>query len=201
MRDRCGIPQGPILFGTLLHRAVVRYEWLRSGEVYARRWLFADSGQPLSEGRVRTGDLGPRPHRQCPGREHVNFSGKGCDHSGSSRAAFKCSSHSELHRPHTTATARATSAETFSDRAATGYGSDGCSRYMQPGRPTSHQTPRQPARTWHRMSSAGARRCKRGHPSGALILKPCKFAVQPTCDRRATADRQGAWSMYTRSGA
>jgi len=32
-------------FSTLLHRPVVRYEWLRSGEVYARRWLFADSGQ------------------------------------------------------------------------------------------------------------------------------------------------------------
>jgi hypothetical protein len=46
-----------------------------------------------------------------------------------------------------------------------------------------------------------AQRCKRGHPSGALILKPCKFAVQPVCDRRATADRQGARHMYTRSRA
>jgi hypothetical protein len=46
-------------FGTLLHRPVVRYEWLRSGEVYAWRWLFADSGQPLGEGRIRTGGLGP----------------------------------------------------------------------------------------------------------------------------------------------
>jgi hypothetical protein len=56
-------------------------------------------------------------------------------------------------------------------------------------------------RNAHRMSSAGAQRCKRGHPSGALILKPCKFAVQPVCDRRATADRQGARHMYTRSRA
>ena len=41
------------------------------------------------------------------------------------RAASKCSSHSELHRPHATATALAVSAETFSDRAATSYGSEG----------------------------------------------------------------------------
>ena len=34
------------------------------------------------------------------------------------RAAPKCSSHSELHRPHAPATALAASAETFSDRAA-----------------------------------------------------------------------------------
>jgi hypothetical protein len=40
-----------------------------------------------------------------------------------------------------------------------------------------------------------------GHPSGALILKPCKFAVQPGCDRRTTADREGARRMYTRSRA
>jgi hypothetical protein len=46
-------------FGTLLRRPVVRHEWLRYGEVYAHRWLFADSGQPLCEGRIRTGDLGP----------------------------------------------------------------------------------------------------------------------------------------------
>ena len=26
-----------------------------------------------------------------------------------------------------------------------------------------------------------------GYPSGALILKPCKFAVKPVRDRRATA--------------
>ena len=45
-------------FGALLHRPMVRYEWLRSGEVYAHRWLFADSGQPLGEGRIRTGGLG-----------------------------------------------------------------------------------------------------------------------------------------------
>jgi hypothetical protein len=30
--------------------------------------------------------------------------------------------------------------------------------------------------------------CKRGHPSGAPILKPCKFAVTPVCDRRTTAE-------------
>ena len=37
----------------------------------------------------------------------------------------KCSSHSALHRSHATATALAASAETFSDRAATSYGSEG----------------------------------------------------------------------------
>jgi hypothetical protein len=47
--------------------------------------------------------------------------------SGASRAAFKCSSHSELCRPHATVTALAASAETFSDRAATSYGSEGSS--------------------------------------------------------------------------
>ena len=44
---------------------------------------------------------------------------------GSSRAAFKCSSHSELHRPQATATALATSAETFRGHAATSYGLEG----------------------------------------------------------------------------
>jgi hypothetical protein len=47
------------------------------------------------------------------------------DHEQSSRAAFKCSSHSDLHRPHATVTALAASSETFSDRAATSYGSSG----------------------------------------------------------------------------
>jgi hypothetical protein len=37
----------------------------------------------------------------------------------------KCSSHSELHRPHATATAPTASAETSSDRTATSYGLDG----------------------------------------------------------------------------
>jgi hypothetical protein len=37
-------------------------------------------------------------------------------------AAFKCSSHSALYRPHATATALAASPEAFSDRAATIYG-------------------------------------------------------------------------------
>ena len=32
------------------------------------------------------------------------------------------------------------------------------------------------------------RRCKRGHSSSAPILKPCKFAVKPVCDGRATAN-------------
>jgi hypothetical protein len=36
----------------------------------------------------------------------------------------KCSSCSALHRSHATATALAASAETFSDRAATSYGSE-----------------------------------------------------------------------------
>jgi hypothetical protein len=39
--------------------------------------------------------------------------------------SMKCSSHSALYPPHATATALATSPETFSDRAATGYGSEG----------------------------------------------------------------------------
>jgi hypothetical protein len=50
-------------FLDILARPVVRYEWLREGEVYARRWLFADSGHPLAEGRVRTGELGPPDRR------------------------------------------------------------------------------------------------------------------------------------------
>jgi hypothetical protein len=45
-------------FETLLRRPIVRHEWLRSGGIYARRWLFADTGQGLVEGRVRTGELG-----------------------------------------------------------------------------------------------------------------------------------------------
>jgi hypothetical protein len=46
-------------FEALLRRPIVRYEWLRAGEVYAKRWLFADCGQPLVEVRIRTNDLGP----------------------------------------------------------------------------------------------------------------------------------------------
>jgi hypothetical protein len=54
----------------------------------------------------------------------------------------------------------------------------------------------------HRPSNGG-RLCKRGHPSGAPILKPCEFAVKPsvtagrprtvkvpgTCTREAGLDR------------
>lgn len=47
----------------ILRRPIVRCEWLRAGRVYARRWLFADSGHGLSEGRVRTGELGPPDRR------------------------------------------------------------------------------------------------------------------------------------------
>ncbi len=43
-------------------------------------------------------------------------------------------------------------------------------------------------RTQRRQTNAGTRRFKRGHPSGALILKPCKFAVKPGYDRGTTAD-------------
>jgi hypothetical protein len=50
-------------FLDILRRPIVRYEWLRAGRVYARRWLFADSGHGLSEGRVRTGELGPPDRR------------------------------------------------------------------------------------------------------------------------------------------
>jgi hypothetical protein len=55
------------------------------------------------------------------------------------RAASKCSSHSELHRPHATATALAASAETFSDRAATSYGSEGWGFESLRARPMSPQ--------------------------------------------------------------
>lgn len=55
--------------------------------------------------------------------------------------------------------------------------------------------------TQHHRSSDGGRLCKRGHPSGAPILKPCEFAAKPVRDRRATANRQGARHMYTRSQA
>jgi hypothetical protein len=45
-------------FETIWRRPVVRYEWLRSGEVCAHRFLFADTGEGLCEGRVRTAALG-----------------------------------------------------------------------------------------------------------------------------------------------
>jgi hypothetical protein len=44
-------------FETIWRRPVVRYEWLRRGQVYADRYLFADTGQSLCEGRVRTANL------------------------------------------------------------------------------------------------------------------------------------------------
>jgi hypothetical protein len=47
----------------ILQRPIVRYEWLRAGRVYARRWLFADSGHGLAEGHARTGELGPPDRR------------------------------------------------------------------------------------------------------------------------------------------
>src|ERR1700742_4677874 len=50
-------------FRDILQRSIVRYEWLREGTVYAQRWLFADSGHGLVEGRVRTGELGPPDRR------------------------------------------------------------------------------------------------------------------------------------------
>jgi hypothetical protein len=50
-------------FRGILQRPIVRYEWLREGKVYAQRWLFADSGHSLVEGRVRTGALGPPDRR------------------------------------------------------------------------------------------------------------------------------------------
>lgn len=50
-------------FRDILQRPIVRYEWLREGTVYAQRWLFADSGHSLVEGRVRTGELGPPDRR------------------------------------------------------------------------------------------------------------------------------------------
>jgi hypothetical protein len=46
-------------FEAIMQLPIVRHEWRRSGEVYAHRYLFADSGQGLSEGRIRTRELGP----------------------------------------------------------------------------------------------------------------------------------------------
>ena len=55
----------------------------------------------------------------------------------------------------------------------------------------------------------GVRCCKRGHPSGALILKPCEFTVKgapfgrvydgasTTLERRS---RQGLTGTYRRDG-
>lgn len=45
-------------FETIWRRPVVRYDWLRFRQVYAHRFLFADTGQGLIEGRVRTAALG-----------------------------------------------------------------------------------------------------------------------------------------------
>ncbi|GAA1633344.1 hypothetical protein GCM10009733_032880 [Nonomuraea maheshkhaliensis] len=45
-------------FDAIWRRPVVRYDWLRSGQVYAHRFLFADTGQGLIEGKVRTAALG-----------------------------------------------------------------------------------------------------------------------------------------------
>ena len=36
-------------------------------------------------------------------------------------------------------------------------------------------------------------------PPVPLIVKPCKFAVKPGCNRRTTAGGKGARHMYTRS--
>jgi hypothetical protein len=79
----------------------------------------------------------------------------------------------------------------FIDRHATSYGSDGGSRRAGPRRrPGSHRTQWRPAPTRRRRSSAGGWLCKRGYPSGAPILKPCKFPVMPdTCPGRPTARR------------
>jgi hypothetical protein len=79
---------------------------------------------------------GPDRHRRPAGRWPRPSAGR--DQlltratSGSSRAAFKCSSHSTRRRPHATATALAASTETFSDRAATGYGIDDLEVAAQP---------------------------------------------------------------------
>ncbi len=56
-------------------------------------------------------------------------------------------------------------------------------------------------RSPHRISSAGARRCKRGPSLRCPDPEALQFAVQPVCSRRATADRQGAQHGYTRSRA
>jgi hypothetical protein len=40
--------------------------------------------------------------------------------------------------------------------------------------------------------------CKRGRPSCALILKPCKFAVKPGCAPRTTTNGRTAWHTYIR---
>jgi len=63
------------------------------------------------------------------------------------------------------------------DPVAISYGSDGGPHYIcnRDGPPRiGHHDARTNVR---RMYCAGTRRCKRGHPPGAVILKPCKFAV------------------------
>jgi len=96
---------------------------------------------------------------------------------GHARAAFKSSSHSELHRPHATPTASAASAGAFSDRAATSYGlaglvrvqptrqlggpvwlSDG-PRFVMTGCATlvgTRHVSRPPCRAWHRLEKSAA---------------------------------------------
>lgn len=46
-------------FAAFVRRPVARHEWVRAGTVHAHRWVFADTGTPLVEGRERTSMLGP----------------------------------------------------------------------------------------------------------------------------------------------
>ena len=36
-------------FETLLSRPIVHQEWVHEGQVYAQRWMFADTGEPLAQ--------------------------------------------------------------------------------------------------------------------------------------------------------
>ena len=69
--------------------------------------------------------------------------------------------------------------------------------------PTRTHPPRPTARTTRRNVSDGARCCKRGHPSGARILKPCVLAVTiARCARVAARSLRASGPLRRRdSGA
>ncbi|MER6509286.1 hypothetical protein ABT158_20850 [Nonomuraea sp. NPDC001636] len=64
-------------FETIWRRPVVRYDWLLFRQVYAHRFLFADTGQGLVEGGIRTDALGT-PDRIVHIRGESGLSEGGC---------------------------------------------------------------------------------------------------------------------------
>ena len=61
-------------FDAILRRPIVRYEWLHVGRVYASRYLFADTGEGLSQMYNRV-LAPPRQHEQLIAARH--FRGRG----------------------------------------------------------------------------------------------------------------------------